>query len=578
MLKTIIELYKFAGSRSRLLKKGLITGFISGIFSSLQILALAVVLKALIELNVTSQTAWLSLGIMVVSTAGNIIIGNISRMAEMEGTYMMCADHRGKIGDRMKYMPMGYFNKNSLGYITSVVTTTMEDLQEAAPIIPEKTVHGIIDAALVTLVLLIFDWRIGLISFAGILLFGGATALVQRQARWVSPKRLVAQTNLVGAILEYVQGIGVIKAFNQEGKAQRKINEAIAECQKWNVKREMAFIPNMFLQALSLKLVGVLLITASIVFYFSGTMDLYSCLLMLIASFMIYSKLEMGGLVSALMRSISLSMEKVNGLYGTPTMETTGKAIVPENLDIKVQSIRFSYEDKYIIDDISFTIPQGTTTAFVGPSGGGKTTLCNLIARFWDVDEGEITLGGRNLKDYTLDSLLANISMVFQNVYLFNDTIANNIKFGKPDATMDEVIQAAKKGCCHDFIMALPDGYDTVIGEGGATVSGGEKQRISIARAILKDAPIIILDEATANVDPENENELQHAIGELTKSKTVIMIAHRLKTVRHANQILVIENGKLIQQGNHEQLFNEDGIYRDFIKAREKSIGWRMDI
>ena len=200
----------------------------------------------------------------------------------------------------------------------------------------------------------------------------------------------------------------------------------------------------------------------------------------------------------------------------------------------------------------------------------------NLLARFWDVDAGTVTLGGRNVKDYDMDSLMENFSFVFQNVYLFHDTIANNIRFGQPDAPMEKVIEAAKKACCHEFIEALPDGYDTVIGEGGASLSGGEKQRISIARAMMKDAPVIFLDEATANVDPENENDLMKAIQALTKEKTVIMIAHRLKTVEHADQILVIDHGKVVQQGTHENLMKEEGIYRNFISERREAASWKV--
>ncbi|MCC8122568.1 MAG: ATP-binding cassette domain-containing protein, partial [Oscillospiraceae bacterium] len=238
--------------------------------------------------------------------------------------------------------------------------------------------------------------------------------------------------------------------------------------------------------------------------------------------------------------------------------------------------IVFHYESRTVIDHVSFRIPEKTTTAIVGPSGSGKTTLCNLMARFWDVNEGSITLGGTDVRAYTLDSLLANFSMVFQNVYLFRDTIANNIKFGKPDATMEEVMAAARKACCHDFILALPEGYETVVGESGATISGGERQRISIARALLKDAPIIILDEATANVDPENEALLQEAIAELTHGKTIIMIAHRLKTVQHADQILVMDQGRIIQRGTHDELIKEGGLYAEFIQMREKSVGWKL--
>ena len=221
-------------------------------------------------------------------------------------------------------------------------------------------------------------------------------------------------------------------------------------------------------------------------------------------------------------------------------------------------------------------LPDRTTTAVIGPSGSGKTTLCNLVARFWDVDSGSVKIGGKNVKDYTLESLMDQISMVFQNVYLFADTIENNIKFGKPDATHAQVVEAAKKACCDDFIEALPDGYDTVIGEGGASLSGGEKQRISIARAMLKDAPIIILDEATANIDPENEDRLQKAIEELTRDKTILMIAHRLKTVRNADQILVVDDGKIVQQGRHEDLIRQKGIYADFVLGRKEAIGWKL--
>ena len=236
----------------------------------------------------------------------------------------------------------------------------------------------------------------------------------------------------------------------------------------------------------------------------------------------------------------------------------------------------FSYEKKAILQDVSLTIPDKTTTAIVGPSGSGKTTLCNLIARFWDVDGGAIQIGGANVRDYTLESLMDQISMVFQRVYLFADTIENNIKFGCPGASHEEVVAAAKKACCHEFISALPDGYDTVVGEGGASLSGGEKQRISIARAILKDAPIIIFDEATANVDPENEDKLQKAMEALMKDKTILMIAHRLKTVEKADQILVLDKGKIVQKGTHQELAGKPGLYADFLNARREAAGWKL--
>ena len=257
-------------------------------------------------------------------------------------------------------------------------------------------------------------------------------------------------------------------------------------------------------------------------------------------------------------------------------MDIDGEELSPEREDIELRHVDFSYDSKPILHDVSLTIPEKTTVAIVGPSGSGKTTLCNLMARFWDVQGGSVRLGGRDVREYSYDSLIRNFSFVFQRTYLFSDTIANNIRFGKPDASMEEVQAAAKKARCYDFIMALPDGFDTVIGEAGSSLSGGERQRISIARAIMKDAPVIILDEATANVDPENEKELMEAVSELTYDKTVIMIAHRLKTVRNADKIFVVDHGEIVQQGTHEELVAVDGLYRRFVVERKRAAGWKV--
>ena len=274
---------------------------------------------------------------------------------------------------------------------------------------------------------------------------------------------------------------------------------------------------------------------------------------------------------------VGTTVASVDELLSAEEQQHGKKEVRIKGTDIELSQVSFGYhEDKSILRDMSLSIPAGRMTALVGPSGSGKTTLCNLIARFWDVDSGSVKIGGRDVREYTLESLMEQISMVFQNVYLFAGTIENNIKFGRPQATHVEVVEAARKACCVDFIETLPDGYDTVIGEGGASLSGGEKQRISIARAMLKDAPIVILDEATANVDPENEDRLQKAIEELTRDKTIIMIAHRLKTVRNADQILVVDDGCIVQQGKHEDLIVQKGIYADFVLGRKEAIGWKL--
>ena len=576
MFKTFRKFFDFAGEQKGKLKKGIAFAVLHSIFEAIQLLALAAVLKSLTEANMTASTAWVSLGIMVLSIVGTVITGHISRMSEIDGSYIMCANKRIKIGDRMKYMPMGYFNSHSLGNITSAVTTTMADIEEIAPRVIDKSINGLIHAVIIAVAVIIFDWRIGLIVISGILLFIGVNALLQGKARTLAPKRQAAQATLVGAVLEYVQGMSVVKAFHLDKTANKTIDKAIADCEENNFGLEKTYIPYFGVQQLILRLNSVVVVLVSIGFCLNGTMELFMCLLMMISAFIIYSQLEVAGSMSSLLRTIDVSIDRVEEIYKSPIIDETGSALTPKNFDIEFSNVCFSYDEKRIIDNVSFKIPEGTTTAVVGPSGGGKTTLCNLMARFWDVDEGSVTMGGTDVKDYTLDSLLSNVSMVFQNVYLFNDTVANNIKFGKPDATSDEVVEAAKKACCHDFIAALPEGYDTVIGEGGATVSGGEKQRISIARAMLKDAPVIILDEATANVDPENESHLQAAIAELTRNKTIVMIAHRLKTVRSADQILVVDEGKIVQRGTHDELANMPGIYTDFIGVRKKAIGWKL--
>ena len=385
-----------------------------------------------------------------------------------------------------------------------------------------------------------------------------------------------AQAFRTTEITGFFDGCPYQGGYNLTGEKSKDLNLAIDENSAANTKMEFAFIPLMFLQNITAKIIGVVIAIAAITCYLGGTMELLNTIVMMISAFILFSALETAGSYSALLRSVDLAVTKAQAVLDIEPMDIDGKEIVPVSYDIDVEDIEFSYDKKKIINGISVHIPEHTTTAIVGPSGGGKTTLCHLISRFWDVDSGCIKLGGVDVREYSMDSLMKNFSFVFQNVYLFQDTIANNIRFGQPEASMDLVIEAAKKACCHDFIMALPDGYETMIGEGGASLSGGEKQRISIARAIMKNAPIIILDEATANVDPESEKELTTAIQELTKEKTILMIAHRLKTVRHADKILVIDGGRIVQSGTHETLMQSDGIYRRFVESREHAIGWKI--
>ena len=533
-------------------------------------------LRALVEQNVTGETALAALGVMLVSVTGAAVFWYLAHNSEGQANYHMCEEKRIRIGERMKYMPMGYFNSQSLGSLTAAATSTMEDLESMSFAVIARTMVGIIRTVVFSIAILFFDWRIGLIFLLGVLLFLFVNSQLLKKSRQLSPGRLQAQTKLVDSVLEYIQGMSVVRAFHGDKAANQTLNKTIEETEYQNFKLERKRIPYNVLEQIVLRIAAVAAVLLSIWLYLSGAMTLFTCLMMAISAFLVYSELESAGEMFFMLSMIDASIDRVEEINQSPQIDIDGKEQTPDRLDIEMQDVSFSYGDKKVIDHVSLTIPQGTTTAIVGPSGSGKTTLVNLIARFWDVDSGSVRIGGIDVKDYKLDSLMKNISMVFQNVYLFPDTIENNIKFGSPNATHEDVVKAAKAARCHDFISALQEGYQTVIGESGATISGGEKQRISIARAIMKDAPIIILDEATANVDPENEAELQKAIEALTQGKTIIMIAHRLKTVKNADQIIVIDRGKISQQGTHDELIKQSGIYADFVGMREKAIGWKI--
>ena len=577
MIQIFRRFFAFSGKENRhKFIRSIFLGVLKAIFEAMKIPAIAVTLHGVLSGDLTVQHILLSFGIMLLSVAGNAFANYRSTMLQCEAGYGTCADKRIEIAEHLKYLPMGYFNRNSLCYITSVATNSMEALADVATRVVMMVTQGILTTIFVVLMILLFDLRIGGIAVLGVLLYFAINSLLQKKSKTIAPLKDSSDRKLVEKVLEYVQGIAEVKAYNLTGKKSRALNEAIDENSAANTKAEMAFVPIMFLQNLTAKLLGVVVAIISVAFYLNGTMELLNAVVMILAAFILFGALDTAGNYSALLRNVDLYVGKAQAVLDMPTMDIDGKDIIPSSYDIDVENAEFSYDKRKIIDGVSIHIPQHTTTAIVGPSGGGKTTLCHLISRFWDVDKGCVKIGGVDVREYSMDSLMRNFSFVFQSVYLFQDTIANNIRFGQSDAPMEKVIEASRKACCHDFIMALPDGYDTVIGEGGASLSGGEKQRISIARAIMKDAPIIILDEATANVDPESEQELTAAIEALTKEKTILMIAHRLKTVRHADNILVIDKGRIAQSGTHEQLMEQGGIYRRFVESREQAVGWKV--
>lgn len=577
MIKTLRKFFAFSGEENK--KKfelAIVLGVLSAFFLALKIPAAYVVIKDMLDGTLTKETGWIGCGIIVLSILLQTVINMKATMLQTEAGYHAAARKRIEIAEHLRYVPMGYFNEKGLGSIASVATNTMENLANVGTRVVMMVTKGYITTAVIITMLFAFDWRIAFVALLGFVIAISVSAVQQKIILSHSAKKLNADEAMLSKVLEYTQGIAEVKNFNLFGSKITEVNATVDHVRDVDFAMEKPAVIIGFIQNVTTKLTGVAIALLSIAFYLNGSMSLIYCIMMILCSFMIFEALDVAGTYGTLLRVIDMCVDLGSEAMSAPTMEVEGKEIAPESSTLVMSGVDFSYDTRKIIDNVSLVIPEKKATAIVGPSGGGKTTLTHLLARFWDVDKGSVTLGGVNVKDYSYDSLMQNFSFVFQNVYLFNDTIANNIRFGKPDTPMEKVIAAAKKACCHDFIMRLPKGYETIIGEGGASLSGGEKQRISIARAIMKNSPIIILDEATANVDPENEQELVRAIEALTKEKTVIMIAHRLKTVQNADQILVIDRGKVVQCGKHDELMLEEGIYRNFVRSREKAASWKI--
>ena len=580
MIRLIKRLLDFSGKERRTLIAAFIFRLLDSVYEMLPVMAILTVLSGLLTSAgggvMPVSAIWGSFLIMVVSIAGRIFFNNLSCTRRTLGSFAMCADKRLEIGEHMKHVPMGYFSENRLGEIAAAVTTTLGDIENNAVTVLEKVAGGFIHAIVIIIWLLFYEWHIGLLSLAGLVISLLVYDGIQKAGNRLSPRRQAAQASLVTGILEYIQGMGVVKAFGLGETSGKAVHTAIEESASANIHLESTFSSLTGIYQTVFKLIRAAILVVVPYLLSRGEITPVNCLLLLVSSFMIYSSVEMVGSMTSIARVIDASLDRLDKVMDAPVMDERGSDITPEHFDIELNHVSFAYGQENVIQDVSMQIPERTTCAIIGPSGSGKTTLASLVARFWDVQEGSIRVGGHDVKEYTCDSLLRNFSIVFQNVYLFEDTIENNIKFGCPDATHEMVVEAAKKACCHDFITAFPDGYKTLVGEGGASLSGGERQRISIARAILKDAPIVILDEATASVDPENERELQLAIAELTKDKTILMIAHRLSTIRGADQILVLDKGRIVQRGTHQELIQQQGIYRRFVNIKEQAIGWKL--
>jgi ATP-binding cassette subfamily B protein IrtB len=581
MFKTVNRIINWCGEFKGKLFVGFIFAFFSTWFAAMPIMVAAYTVGMLIDdargVAVFDQK-WVMLSLLLIAILVLLrFLFDYLRARFQEGiSYELVARDRLAIGDALKRVSLGYFQTMNTGNILNSITTGLHTLENMGIRMINNFVGGYLNFLCVFLFLFVFNPVVSLIALAGAFVSFLFLLLVSGHSIRNAPVAAQANRDLTNATIEYARGLPIVKSFGQDGATMEAITKACRDSRDINLKIEWGFTPANCLHLLALKTASLALTAETFYLGLTGQMTPPMVLMFAFFSFVLFAELEPISDCAHVLGIIENAMDQLDALKEENFIDENGKDIALTHYDIGFQNVDFGYDSRQILKDVSFTIPEKTSTAIVGPSGSGKTTICNLIARFYDVNSGSITVGGHDVREFTCDSLLKNISMVFQHVYLFHDTIRSNICFGKPDASEGELIEAAKKACCHDFIMTFPDGYDTVIGEGGGTLSGGEKQRISIARAILKDAPIIILDEATASVDPENEHLIQAAISELTLGKTIITIAHRLATIENADQILVVDDGRIAQRGTHKELTAQEGRYRRFVEVRRQAEGWSI--
>ena len=581
MFKTVKRIIDWCGEFKGRLYVGFIFSFFSTWFVAAPVMIAAYTIGMIIDdargIAVFDER-WILRSIMLITAAilGRFLLDYLRARYQESISYELVARDRLAIGDILKRVSLGYFQRVNTGEILNAVTTGLDMLETMGIRMIDTIVGSYINCLCMFICIAVFNPLIALIALAGVLLSFIFLLGISKKSVENAPIATKANKDLSNAAIEYARGLSVVKSFGQAGASVSSMKKACRDSKDINIKIELGFTKNNCAHVYSLKIASVFMVAASSYLTLTKSMSFPVMLMFCMFSFIIFGGVEAINDSAHVLGVIDDAMNELDALKQENYIDKDGKDIKLQHYDIEFKNVSFGYEDRKIIKDVSFKLNEQTTTAIVGPSGSGKTTLCNLIARFYDVDSGEIRIGNHNIKELTCESLLSNIAMVFQNVYLFNDTIANNICFGKPDATKEEMIEAAKKACCHDFIMALPEGYDTVVGEGGSSLSGGQKQRISIARAMLKDAPIVILDEATASIDPENEHLIQSAISELTHGKTIIIIAHRLATIENADTILVVDDGRIVEKGTHNELIKREGVYKKFVGIREEAEGWNI--
>ena len=577
MIKLMKRILAVSGKYKRRIQLAFVFSFLKSLLAKAPIMLAFLALAGFYEGTLAAvDCLWYGIA-MAACVLLQVVFHHIADRLQSAAGFMVFSDMRMELGAHLRRMPMGYFTEGNIGKISSVLSSDMVFIEENCMTVLADMMSYIFAEAIMVIFLLFFNIWIGLAALViiGIILLIARS--MKKEALQDSKDRQEQNENLTEAVLDFVEGIGIIKTYNLLGEKSKELTENFEKSCETNIRFEENHSP----YQLWMNIVYGLGVAAIVALSFFLNSQALLGVTFLVGIMLFVS--DLFGPIKALytqatrLTVMNSCMDRIEEVFGEKELPDNGKSSIPENSEapeVAFQNVRFAYGEKDVLHNISFTLPQHTMAALVGPSGGGKSTVANLLARFWDVGSGKVLVRGKDVRDVRLADLMDHISMVFQRVYLFQDTIYNNIAMGRPDATWEEVMEAAKKARCYDFIMALPKGFDTVIGEGGESLSGGEKQRISIARCILKDAPIVILDEATASVDADNESYIQQAISELCKGKTLLVIAHRLNTIRNANQILVIADGRIAQSGTHKELMEAGGLYRDFVTVRQQSQDW----
>ena len=577
MIKLMKRILAVSGKYKRRIQLAFVFSFLKSLLAKAPIMLAFLALAGFYEGTLAAvDCLWYGIA-MIACVLFQVLFHHIADRLQSAAGFMVFSDMRMELGAHLRRMPMGYFTEGNIGKISSVLSSDMVFIEENCMTVLADMMSYIFAEAIMVIFLLFFNLWIGLVALAVIGIILLIARSMKKEALQDSKDRQEQNENLTEAVLDFVEGIGIIKTYNLLGEKSKELTENFEKSCETNIRFEENHSP----YQLWMNIVYGLGVAAIVALSFFLNSQALLGVTFLVGIMLFVS--DLFGPIKALytqatrLTVMNSCMDRIEEVFGEKKLPDNGKSSIPESSDapeVEFQNVRFAYGEKDVLHNISFTLPQHTMAALVGPSGGGKSTVANLLARFWDVGSGKVLVRGKDVRDVRLADLMDHISMVFQRVYLFRDTIYNNIAMGRPDATREEVLEAARKARCYDFVMALPDGFDTVIGEGGASLSGGERQRISIARCILKDAPIVILDEATASVDADNESYIQQAISELVQGKTLLVIAHRLNTIRGADQILVISDGEIAQRGTHQSLMEEDGIYRNFVTVRQQSRGW----